>query len=67
MINQQIDSGQQAILKAAPALVPGAVTGIASYLNVIETSLSIALLALSIAYLVWRWIVAYRKDKDPKN
>jgi len=50
-----------AITKTAPAMAPGAATVTAEWMGVINTGLSIALMALSIAFLVWRWWVAYHK------
>jgi hypothetical protein len=51
----------QAILKTAPAIAPGAATVTAEWMGVINTGLSIVLMALSIAFLLWRWRVSSRK------
>ena len=51
----------QAIVKTAPAMAPGAATVTAEWMGVISTGLSIVLMALSIAFLCWRWWVAYHK------
>ena len=51
----------QAIIKTAPAIAPGAATVVAEWMGVINTSLSIVLMALSIAFLLWRWRVSSRK------
>jgi len=58
----------QAVVKTAPAIAPGAATATADWMGAINTGLSTILMALSIAFLVWRWWVAYTKlkkeDKD---
>ena len=51
----------QAIVKTAPAIAPGAATVAAEWMGVINTGLSIVLMALSIAFLLWRWRVSSRK------
>jgi hypothetical protein len=51
----------QAIVKTAPAMAPGAATVTAEWMGIINTGLSIVLIALSIAFLMWRWWVAYNK------
>ena len=51
----------QAIVKTAPAIAPGAATVAAEWMGVINTGLSIILMALSIAFLLWRWRVSSRK------
>ena len=51
----------QAIVKTAPAIAPGAATVAAEWMGVINTGLSIVLIALSIAFLLWRWRVSSRK------
>mgnify|MGYP003146078487 CR=1 FL=1 len=51
----------QAVIKTAPAMAPGAATAAADWMGVINTGLSIILMALSIAFLVWRWWVAYKR------
>ena len=51
----------QAIVKTAPAIAPGAATVTAEWMGVINTGLSIVLMALSIAFLLWRWRVSSRK------
>jgi len=55
----------QAVIKTAPAIAPGAVTIVADWLGVISTTMSIILVTLSIAFLVWRWRVAWQKEKQP--
>ena len=57
----------QAITKTAPAMAPGAATVTAEWMGVINTGLSIILIALSIAFLAWRWHVAYNKVNDEKK
>ena len=54
----------QAIVKTAPAIAPGAATVTAEWMGVINTSLSIVLMALSIAFLLWRWRVSYNRLND---
>jgi len=58
----------QAVVKTAPAIAPGAATATADWMGAINTGLSTILMALSIAFLIWRWWVAYTKlkieDKD---
>jgi hypothetical protein len=44
----------QAIVKTAPAMAPGAATVTAEWMGVISTGLSIVLISLSIAFLIWR-------------
>jgi hypothetical protein len=51
----------QAVVKTAPAMAPGAATVTAEWMGVINTGLSIILITLSIAFLVWRWRVSYNK------
>jgi hypothetical protein len=51
----------QAIVKTAPAMAPGAATVTAEWMGVINTGLSIILMALSIFFLCWRWHVAWKK------
>jgi len=67
MTFQQIASEPhvQAVLKSAPAITPGAATMTAGALDVIDKGLSITLLTLSIAFLLWRWRVAYKKEQKP--
>lgn len=54
-----IATAAKTLTTAAPALAPGVVTGVAKWVGLIETTLSIVMLSLSIAFLVWRWRVAY--------
>jgi hypothetical protein len=54
----------QAIVKTAPAIAPGAATATAEWMGVINTGMSIILMALSIAFLIWRWRVSYNKLND---
>jgi len=53
----------QAITKTAPAIAPGAATATAEWMGVINTGLSIVLMALSIAFLIWRWHVSWSRSK----
>jgi hypothetical protein len=57
----------QAITKTAPAMAPGAATVTAEWMGVINTGMSIILMALSIAFLIWRWRVSYNKLNDAKK
>jgi hypothetical protein len=57
----------QAIVKTAPAMAPGAATVTAEWMGVINTGLSIVLMGLSIAFLIWRWHVAYNKVNDSEK
>jgi len=58
----------QAIVKTAPAIAPGAATVTAEWMGVINTGLSIILMALSIAFLLWRWRISYnRLNNADKN
>ena len=57
----------QAIVKTAPAMAPGAATVTAEWMGVISTGLSIILMSLSIAFLIWRWHVAYNKVNQEKS
>lgn len=59
-IPQQIT---HATLKTFPAIAPGAVTIAADWLDVINTGLSAALMILSILFLLWRWRVAWMKQR----
>jgi hypothetical protein len=43
-------------------ITPGGVTVAASWLGLIETSLSILLLLASLGFLAWRWRQAVRKN-----
>jgi len=52
-----------AAIKASPAAAPGFATIAADWLDLINTAMSVTFLALSILFLVWRWWVAYRKEK----
>lgn len=52
-----------AIAKTAPATIPGFLTLLADWLDVINTGLSILFLAVSIAFLLWRWRQA-RNEKE---
>ena len=55
-------------VKSIPAIAPGGITLMASWLGFLETGLSIALLILSILFLLWRWRVAYLSvEKDWKG
>jgi hypothetical protein len=56
------DPTLQAVIKTAPAIAPGAATIAADWLGVINTGLSVILMALSIGFLIWRWHVAWKKD-----
>jgi len=51
----------QAIVKTAPAIAPGAATATAEWMGVINTGMSIILMALSIAFLIWRWHVSWKR------
>ena len=53
----------QAIVKTAPAIAPGAATATADWMGVINTGLSIVLMALSIAFLLWRWRVSWNRSR----
>ena len=66
MINTQA-AHIQAITKTAPAMAPGAATVTAEWMGVISTGLSIILMTLSIAFLIWRWWVAYTKLNEAEN
>ena len=57
----------QAVVKTAPAMAPGAATVTAEWMGVISTGLSIILMTLSIAFLCWRWWVAYHKVNDAEK
>jgi hypothetical protein len=57
----------QAVVKTAPAMAPGAATWAAEWMGLINTGLSIVLMALSIAFLIWRWHVAYNKVNDSEK
>ncbi len=61
-MNQDIPIIKAAVY-AAPALAPGAVTVAADWMGLINTTLSVVLMAFSIAFLLWRWRVAYLKDR----
>ena len=66
MINTQA-AHIQAVVKTAPAMAPGAATVTAEWMGVISTGLSIILMSLSIAFLIWRWHVAYNKVNKEKS
>ena len=51
-------------VKSIPAIAPGGITLMASWLGYLETGLSISLLTLSILFLLWRWRVAYLATKN---
>jgi len=53
----------QATVKAAPAAAPGFATIAADWLDLINTVMSITFLTISAFFLLWRWWVAYRKEK----
>ena len=57
------ESQVQAVARSLPAMTPGAATMTAYWMDVINHGLSIILLSLSIAFLVWRWWVAYHKER----
>ena len=57
----------QAVVKTAPAMAPGAATVTAEWMGVISTGLSIVLMSLSIAFLIWRWWVAYIKLNEAEK
>ena len=57
----------QAITKTAPAMAPGAATVTAEWMGIINTGLSIILMTLAIAFLIWRWHVAYKRVNDAKK
>ena len=57
----------QAIVKTAPAMAPGAATVTAEWMGIINTGLSIILMALAIAFLIWRWHVAYKRVNDAEK
>ena len=61
-----VQAAIQATLKSTPALAPGAVTIAADWVGLINTSLSVVLMALSISFLLWRWRVAYLKEENEK-
>ena len=50
-------------VKSIPALAPGGITLMASWLGFLETGLSILQLILSILFLLWRWRIAYLRTK----
>lgn len=52
----------QSVIKTIPSTVPGLTTITAYWFDIINHGLSIIFLSLSIAYLAWRWWVAYRKE-----
>jgi len=60
--SNHIQAAAHATKAAVPAVAPGAATVVADWLGVINTGLSIILMALSIAFLLWRWRVAYHKE-----
>jgi hypothetical protein len=57
----------QAIIKTAPAIAPGAATATADWMGAINTGLSTILMALSIAFLIWRWWVAYTQLNEAEK
>ena len=57
----------QAVVKTAPAVAPGAATVAAEWMGVTSTGLSIVLMTLSIAFLIWRWWVAYTKLNETQD
>jgi len=57
----------QAITKTAPAMAPGAATVTAEWMGIINTGLSIVLMALAIAFLIWRWHVAYKRVNNAEK
>lgn len=61
--NQAEQHVQQAI-KAGAAVAPALATVTADVLGIINTVSSIILLVLSAAFLLWRWRVAYREDRE---
>ena len=58
------DAFVEGAVKSIPAIAPGGITLMASWLGFLETGLSIALLILSILFLLWRWRVAYLVTKN---
>lgn len=63
-IQLHLQAMQQAAMKSAPAVTPGLATWLASNLGWIEQTLSITLLALSIGFLIWRWWIAYKLERE---
>jgi hypothetical protein len=57
----------QAIVKTAPAIAPGAATATAEWMGAINTGLSIILMMLSIAFLLWRWHISWKRIEEEDN
>jgi len=55
---------REPLISTAQAASPGLATLALSWAGVIETSLSILLLALSIVFLLYRWRVVAKRDRD---
>ena len=62
-IQKVADPAAQAIGKTIPAVLPGAVTLLAGWLDVLNTIASIGFLTASLAFLLWRWRKAYVRNK----
>jgi hypothetical protein len=56
-------NAMQATLKTAPAAAPGLAVLAADWLDLINQTLSISFMVLSIAFLIWRWRVQWKKLK----
>ena len=50
--------------KDAAIVAPGGAAIIASWMGILETTLSVLLLSASLAFLIWRWHVAYKREHD---
>jgi len=61
---QQTEQQIQQAVKAGAAVAPALATITADVLGIINTISSIILLILSAAFLLWRWRVAYREDRE---
>lgn len=57
----------QAGVKVAPAVTPGSAVLIADMVDLINGLLSVVFMGLSIVFLLWRWKVAYDKEKAKDN
>ena len=57
-LNEMLDPKDVAIV------APGAAALLASWMGILETTLSITLLAVSLAFLIWRWRVAIKRGHD---
>ena len=62
-MSNQIGPIAEALKQGAPPLTPAAATLTMNWTGIIDKGLSWSLMTLSIAFLLWQWRKAYKKDR----